>query len=168
MNKFALLLRLNPLHWPEWENTLAVDRVADIWFRTGRRRPEDILPGIPVVVLGTGGLGVVAWGETSTSVEFRPDPDWQESPPEHQVENMEPANRVCVKIRRVGIPLSAVQTMRSIANLSKTARETATWLTQGQYQEFAGLLGGGQGKPAASPLRQVTEVPASDSNDMTI
>jgi hypothetical protein len=140
MRKFAILLRLNPQNWPIWDTELNEDSYTNVWFTTGRRIPSDITPDLPVVVLGTDGLGVVAWGKTSTYVEFRPDPDWQQSPPEHQPDLQAPENRVCVKIKRVQIPFHLVQATSSIANLHRTARETTTWLTEEQFGDFSDLL----------------------------
>jgi hypothetical protein len=76
MSKYALLLRLNPARWPVWESHVITHPYAKVWFKTGRRRIDDIHPGIPVVVLGTNSLGLVACGETVTGVEFLSDPDW--------------------------------------------------------------------------------------------
>lgn len=139
MKKHAILLRLNPRHWPKWECKLAQGNDIDVWFTTGRRCTEDIHRGIPVVVLGTDNLGVIACGETSSCVERRPDPDWEESPLEYQPEGEKAKNRVCVKIRRVKVPLIAIKERPSIANLYRTVRETTTWLTEEQYQEFFNL-----------------------------
>lgn len=140
MKKHALLLRMNPQHWPNWDSKLAHGFDVDVWFTTGRRRAEDIYTGIPVVVLGTDNLGVVAYGETSSCLEWRPDPDWEESPLEFQSGSKKNMNRVCVKIRRVKVPLSAIQEQPSIANLYRTARETTTWLSEEQFQEFSNLI----------------------------
>jgi hypothetical protein len=140
LKKHALLLRLNPTHWPLWDKRLVAHSYSDIWFTTGRRRVADIRPGMPVVVLGTDNLGVVACGETSSFVESRPDPDWKESPPKYQAVGKEPKNRVCVRIRRASVPLLTVQEQSLIANLYRTARETTTWLSEEQYQVFYGLI----------------------------
>ena len=140
-HQHSLLLRLNPKLWPVWTSRLSFDSYVDIWFKTGRRKAADLFPGIPVIVLGTHGLGVVAFGETVSSVESRPDPDWKEVSQEHQAAYREPTNRVCVKIRRVAIALQVIQEHPSIANLHRTARETATWLTAEQYREFSSLIG---------------------------
>ena len=140
MEKHAILLRLNPRHWPKWDSKLTQSHDTDVWFTTGRRRAEDIYRGIPVVVLGTDNLGVVAFGETSSCVEWRPDPDWEESPLEYQPEGIKAKNRVCVKVRRVSVPLSAIQEQPRIANLYRTVRETTTWLTEEQFHEFSNLI----------------------------
>jgi len=139
MKEYALLLRLNPRHWPMWERRLSQNRDIDVWFTTGRRRTENISLGMPVIVLGTNNLGVVACGMTSSSVECRPDPDWEESPLEFQLEGQNSINRVCVKIKRVNVPLSVIRARPCIANLYRT-RETTTWLTEEQYQEFYNLI----------------------------
>lgn len=140
MSDFASPSRLNPSHWPDWSSKLDKEKYTDIWFITGRRSVADICPDMPVVVLGTNNLGVVAVGMTSSNVEFCSDPDWEESPPEHQLEGKESKNRVCVKIKRVDVTLRAVQDCPSIAILYRTARETTTWLTEEQYQDFFDLI----------------------------
>lgn len=140
MKKHALLLRMNPQHWPKWNQTLMAEHRINVWFTTGRRRPEDITTGIPVVVLGTRNLGVIACGETSSSVEWRSDPDWKESPLEYQVEGKKAKNRVCVNIKRIQVELHKVKAQPRISNLYRSARETTTWLTEEQYQEFVDLM----------------------------
>ncbi len=122
MKKHAILLRLNPQHWPKWDSKLAQGYDVDVWFTTGRRRADDIYTGIPVVVLGTDNLGVVACGETSSCVEFRSDTDWEESPLEFQSSGKINLNRVCVKIRRVRL---AAKGMTEFAANSGRAR----WVT---------------------------------------
>ena len=78
MNDHALLLRLNPNVWPVWEQVLIPGKNSDVWFITGRRRADRIHPSIPVVVLGTHGLGIVGYGETVSGVEYREDPGWKQ------------------------------------------------------------------------------------------
>ena len=140
MIKYALLLRLNPTRWPTWARQVVSHLHAKVWFKTGRRRTDDIHPGIPVVVLGTNGLGLVACGETLTGIEFLPDPDWRDVAPEFQQECREPENRVCVKIKRVSVSLGDLQKQPLIANLHRKARETTTWLKSEQYQTLMSLI----------------------------
>lgn len=108
-SKFALLLRLSPTHWPIWEDTIRPGTYADVWFQTGRRRAEEIGPGIPVVILGTQGLGILGHGETNSCVECREDPDWREVPFELQAENRTPKNRVRVSVTQVRVPVEKVK-----------------------------------------------------------
>jgi len=140
MSAYALLHRLSPNHWPTWESTIVPDQNAEVWFRTGRRRAENIHPGIPVVVLGTEGLGVVGYGETISGVKFRPDPDWRGAAPEYQKGYRKPDYRVCVSIRRVRVPLEKIRSRKSISRLHRTARETTTWLRSDQYHELMLLV----------------------------
>jgi len=138
-NKYALLLRMDPSYWPCWEQKLLPESDKKVWFKTGRRRPEDIHPGIPVIVLGTKGLGVVAFGKTSTSIKHVPDPDWEEVDNQYQEECKKPENRVCVEIRRVQVPLSELRAQPLVANLH-TARETTTWLSSEQHHTLMDLI----------------------------
>lgn len=141
MSKDALLLRLNPDFWPVWERNILWDQDSKIWFKTGRLRPEDFEPGIHVVVLGTSGLGVVARGETTTGVEFRPDPDWRDVAPKFQHEYKQPENRICVSIRRASVPLEALQIQSSVSMLHNR-RQTASWLHSEQYNALKSLMEG--------------------------
>jgi hypothetical protein len=139
MSKRALLLRLNPAHWPIWESVVLPDRDTQVWFKTGRLRPEDIQADIPVIVLGTSGLGVVASGTTSGGVEYQSDPDWQQAGADFQEEYKRPQNRVPVKIRRKNVSLEKLQDCTATAELHRR-RETATWLDPDQYQALCGLM----------------------------
>jgi len=139
MDKFALLLRLNPERWPNWERQIVQNTDATVWFKTGPRLPEDIHPGIPVIVLGTGGLGVVASGKTSSNIEFRSDPDWQDASQEYQEECKQTENRVCVKIRRVSVALTELKKQPNIAKLDRR-RKTTTWIASEQYQAIKELI----------------------------
>jgi hypothetical protein len=139
MSKQALLLRLNPDHWPHWEDMVLADRDFEVWFKTSRLRPEDVQADIPVIVLGTSGLGAVASGTTSSRVEFRSDPDWKQAGPAFQEEYRRPENRVRVKIRRIHVPLVKLKERPATAKLHHR-RETATWLDQDQYQALCALM----------------------------
>ena len=139
MAKDALLLRLDPKRWPSWEWQVLADADTQWWFRTGRLLDEDLEAGIPVIVLGTRGLGVVAWGETLTGIEFRSDPDWQDVAPDFQSECRRSENRVCVNIRRTRISLEDLRNEPSVATLH-TRRETATWLDSGQYETLRSMI----------------------------
>jgi hypothetical protein len=133
--KTALLLRLNPKDWPVWEDRLKYDSYHATWFRTGRRIPSEIRKGIPVFVLATDGLGLVAHGKTSSVVQRIADPDWRESPPAYQEKYKLPENRVCTDIKRISVPLENLNNYPALRELHKR-RETTTWLDE----EQAGLL----------------------------
>jgi hypothetical protein len=140
MGKHALLLRMNPAYWPLWESRVLPSCETDVWYKTGQLRPEDIQAGIPVIVLGTGGIGVVACGKTSTGVEVRADPDWREAGTEEdQADCRTPKNRVCVKIRRVYVSLAELKSQPFTADLHHR-RQTATWLNVDQYQVLSRLI----------------------------
>ncbi|HEX5150582.1 MAG TPA: hypothetical protein VFW07_04005 [Parafilimonas sp.] len=131
MKKSALLLRLNPNHWPVWQERLKEDSFKSIWFKTGRRIPSEIRKGIPVYVLGTRNLGLVAYGKTSSNVERIHDPDYKEAPPQKQEEYKLPENRVCADIKRISIPLAKISAYPALTELH-TRRETTTWLDSEQ------------------------------------
>jgi hypothetical protein len=139
MNSHALLLRLNPTIWPNWESSLK-EKGKDIWFITGRRKADRLNQGIPTVVLGTHGLGIVAYGTTTSAVEFREDPDWIEVSPELQHGYKQKENRISVQLQRVTVPLKPITRIESISTLHKTARETITWLSEEQYTNLLTLI----------------------------
>jgi hypothetical protein len=140
MKKHALLFRLNPKCFRNWESKIFPNTDQEYWWPTGRRRPEDIHPGIQVIVLGTNGLGVVAFGETSTEVVCRADPDWQDASPEKQEKFRRTENRVCARIRRVNVPLARLQENPLTADLHKKARESVTWLDENTFKTIWGLI----------------------------
>jgi hypothetical protein len=90
------------------------------------------------VVLGTGGLGIIAMGATTSGIELRSDPDWEETAVEFQVDCQRRENRVQVAIRRAIIPLSELQSRSLVADLYRR-RETVTWLTSEQYEVITSL-----------------------------
>lgn len=142
MKKRAILFRLNPDVWPDWEKHLSPNSPTDVWFITGRRKAEDIVPGIPAIVLGTNGLGIVAVGETASSVEHTEDPDWKTVAPEFQAIYKRKENRVRASLRRQNIPLSTLKRNEVLGELHRTARETTTWLDDLKYKELKRILEG--------------------------
>jgi hypothetical protein len=138
-DKYALLLRLNPIHWPVWKKYITPDQEYSVWFKIGRRKSEEIEPGIPVVVLGTHELGILAKGETGTGIEFRSDPDWDQASQGWQEEYKRPCNRVCVKVKGVKVPLAELNKYPTLEGLHKR-RETTTWLNSEQYYEIISLI----------------------------
>ena len=139
MNKVALLHRLNPTHWPEWEQHIPPGQDVDIWFETGRRVASEIHSGLPVFVPGTDGIGVVATGETVSGVEYCPDPLWMIAPEAERSRYTEPANRVRVRLHRINIPIASIRSNPMVSSLPNTARETTTWLNSGQYLALVDL-----------------------------
>jgi len=99
VDKYALLVRMNPKFWPAWERYIGPGHESHVWFEIGRRIPEEIHAGLPVVVLGTSGMGILATGETASAAEFRADPDWAEAAPSEQAECKEPRNRVRIRMK---------------------------------------------------------------------
>jgi len=118
--------------WPVWKEKILENQLNPVWWATGRRRADSIVPGIPVVVLGTNGLGVVALGETSSKVCCIPDPDWPEVSDDFKEECRAAMNRVQVMLRRASIALSELHARPMVANLY-LRREKATWITAAQY-----------------------------------
>jgi hypothetical protein len=138
MDHFALLFRLNPTHWKDWRSDLR--DYPEQWFRTGRRRPLEILAGIPAIILGTGTLGLVGHGETFSAVQTRSDPNWHLAPKEHQDWYKQSENRVEVRITVAACPLGRVRSNSVIDRIRRTRRETTTWLTSEQYREFRSMM----------------------------
>ena len=127
------------MRWPVWKDKITQHSECEVWFKTGRRTPDVIRPGIPVIVLATHGLGIVAEGITSSSVELRIDPDWMEASAEFAEECKTPMNRVRVRVKRKHITLTALIAVPAIGNLHRR-RETTTWLDEIQYKALASLL----------------------------
>ncbi len=142
MDKVALLDRMNPLDWPEWERKIGPGQETKVWFITGRRKPEEIHAGLPVVVLGTNRTGVLATGETVSAAEFRADPDWVEATdPSEQAWSKEPRNRVCIRLKGLAayVPVEDVEENPDTARLPKV-RETITWLKSHEHAALTSLV----------------------------
>ncbi len=137
----ALLLRVDPDEWPIWENKLNEREEVEVWFKPGRRKPDEIVPEKPVVVLGTKGLGIIANGCTTSGVIFRTDPDFEELKGKKKEEYKQEMNLVRVNIKRVNkkVPLADLKKQPIIANLHRT-RETTTWLSNEQYEALKDLI----------------------------
>ena len=67
--RFGLLVRCNPKHWKWWEKIPADGSVAEIEW-TCRLKPGSVPLGTPVFLLGTGGSGFFAVGETVSDVRM--------------------------------------------------------------------------------------------------
>lgn len=142
MDKFALLVRMNPQDWPEWERKIGPGQESEEWFITGRRKPEEIHAGLPVVVLGTNRLGVLATGETVSATKFRAHPAWAEATdPEERAWLSEPRNWVCIRLKglAVRVPVEDVEENPDTARLPK-ARETITWLKSHEHAALTSLV----------------------------
>lgn len=135
---YALLFRLNPDHWPVWEERIPQE--PEQWFRTGRRVTEHFVPGIPSIILGTGEIGIVGDGETTTRVEFRPDPYAYESGPSVKEEYERPENRVRIRIGLKRVPIDLIKKNQVADRLRRTRRETTTWLSFADYQALRQLI----------------------------
>ena len=142
MDKYALLVRMNPKYWPAWERHIQPGKDSHAWFEVGRRIPEEIHAGLPVVVLGTSGMGILAIGETASAVEFRADPDWAEAAPADQAECKEPRSRVRIRMQGLAAPVSVeeIEADPAVARLPKVARETITWLKSDEYTVLMSLV----------------------------
>jgi hypothetical protein len=147
MDKYALLIRMNPKYWPAWERYIQPGKDGHAWFDVGRRIPEEIHAGLPVVVLGTSGMGILATGETASAVEFRADPDWADAAPSDQAECKEPSNRVRIRMRGLTapVPVEEIEADAAVARLPKVARETITWLTSDEHTVLMSLVRGQNG-----------------------
>ncbi len=142
MDKYALLVRMNPKHWPIWERYIQPNKESHAWFKIGRRIHDEIQAGLPVVILGTNNMGVLAVGETATCTVFCSDPGWEEVAPERQAECKEARNRVQILMHGLSspIPIVKIQFNSTIASLPKIARETVTWLKSDEYNAFMTLI----------------------------
>jgi len=141
VDKFALLVRMNPQDWPEWERKIGPGQESKVWFVTGRRKPEEVHAGLPVVVLGTNRMGILATGETVSAAEFRADPDWVEATdPSEQAWLKEPRNRVCIRLKGLAahVPVEDVEANPDTTRLPK-ARETITWLKSHEHAALTSL-----------------------------
>ena len=142
MDKYALLVRMNPKYWPAWQRYIQPGHDSHVWFESGRRIPEEIHAGLPIVVLGTSGKGILAIGETASAVEFRADPDWAEAAPSDQAECKEPRNRVRIRMQGLAtpVPVEDIEANPAVARLPKVARETITWLGSDEYATLMSLV----------------------------
>jgi hypothetical protein len=142
---------MNPDYWPTWERHIQPEKNSFVWFEIGRRIPKEIHSALPIVVLGTSGMGLLAIGETVSAVEFRTDPDWVEAAPLEQAEGKEPRNRVRIRMQglAVPIPIEDIEANPTVARLSKAAREAITWLKSDEYAALISLV---QSKKANSAL----------------
>ena len=142
MDKYALLVRMNPEYWLAWERKLQPRQESRVWFEIGRRIPEEIHSGLPVVVLGTSGMGVLATGETVSGTEFRADPDWAEASPSEQAECKEPRNHLSIRMQGVvaPVPIREIEQNPDTARLPKVARETITWLKSHEYAALMSMV----------------------------
>lgn len=148
VNKYALLIRLNPESWPTWDKDIRPGQDHDEWFSTGRRIREEIHTGLPVVVLGTHPLGILAFGETASGAEFRPDPDWAKLPASVQADAKKPDNRVRIRMQGLAVPVTrdAIKADPAAAMLLKR-RETITWLTSDEHASLMALIRAKNGEP---------------------
>lgn len=160
MDKHALLLRMNPEHWPRWHSQLAVYGHADVLFATNLLQVADIPLHTPVVVLAADGRGIVAWGQTTGAVASRDDASWMDTPAQHRTKPGTPKTRVYARLRRTSVPLAALHEMPATANLDEMAREPAIWLTEEQYREVCELCGKAA-KMALSVARRSVASPSS-------
>ncbi|MDP3329444.1 hypothetical protein [Parvibaculum sp.] len=138
VDHFALLFRLNSNHWKDWRSDLRDH--PEQWFRTGRRRPQEISAGIPAIILGTGSLGLVGYGKTISAVHTKSDPNWHLAPKEHQDWYKQSESRVEVRIVIARCPLERLISNSVVDHIRRTRRETATWLTSEQYREFRSMM----------------------------
>ena len=133
----AILLRMSDEIWPVWKDKIQPD--VDIWFKANQLKRDEVDCGIPVVVLGTNGLGVVAVGETSDGISACEDQDWSQVTEEVQEEYKTVMNRIPVRIRRVHVQLEELKSRPAIAKLH-WRRQTATPLSVLEYEALEELI----------------------------
>lgn len=133
--QYALLFRLNPEHWPIWEERIPEE--PEQWFRAGRT--GDITTGIPAIILGTGNVGIVGTGETVSEVEYRSDPYAAESGPGFENRYASPENLVRVRIELDRVPVELVKSDPVVDRL-RFRRQTTTWLSSFDYHALKRLM----------------------------
>ncbi|MEC7743876.1 MAG: hypothetical protein VYB86_01030, partial [Candidatus Thermoplasmatota archaeon] len=69
VERFGLLVRCNPKHWKWWEKIPADGSIAEIEW-TCRLKSGSVPLGTPVFLLGTGGSGFIAVGETASDIRM--------------------------------------------------------------------------------------------------
>jgi hypothetical protein len=94
----ALLFRLNPKYWPHWQDDIAQDREPYPLLEVGDHLElSELCAGIPVIALGTDGLGIVAIGKTVSKVEHCADDDLSGVAEEDRVQLEEVRPRIRAK-----------------------------------------------------------------------
>jgi len=133
----ALLFRLNPEVWPTWRNDILAGCSPLPLIDIGRRIREELGPGIPIIALGTDGLGVVAIGKTVTDVSDCIDPDWADGPPEYQADFRQIKPRIAVHLSLVN-PIADFRENEIISGLLYR-RDTLNPISLEMYGEFEAI-----------------------------
>jgi len=133
----ALLFRLNSKLWPTWREDIlnGYEPVIDI----GQRKRDELGRDIPIIALGTEGLGFVAIGKTVSEVEDRDDPQWEDVPLGNQEKFRQIRPRIRARFELVN-PNSDFRENEMISLLINR-RQTLTPISLDEYEEFAGLVG---------------------------
>ena len=133
----ALLFRLNPKLWPTWKEDIlnGYEPVIDI----GRRKRDELGRDIPIIALGTEGLGFVAIGKTVSEVKDCGDPQWEDVPLGVQEKFRQIRPRIHARFELVN-PNSDFRENEMISLLINR-RQTLTPISLDEYEEFAGLVG---------------------------
>ena len=133
----ALLFRLNPKLWPTWKEDIlnGYEPVIDI----GRRKRDELGRDIPIIALGTEGLGFVAIGKTVSEVEDCDDPQWEDVPLGDQEKFRQIRPRIRARFELVN-PNSDFRENEMISLLINR-RQTLNPISLDEYEEFAGLVG---------------------------
>jgi hypothetical protein len=134
---YAILVRCNPGIW-DWKSHIPEDGATKINWTT-RFRLDSIIPGTRVVVLGTGGSGVLASGKALGSVINRSDE--QDDADSGWVEGNE--SRVNSE-RVLPLSLSRFTVDSDIIRQSEVGylirrQSTMTWLTKKEYEQLIEL-----------------------------
>jgi len=133
----ALLFRLNPKYWPSWREDILADSEPHALIDIGRRKRGELGPGIPIVALGTGGLGVVAIGKTTSNVTDCIDLDCEGVAPEDLDRFVQIRPRIAARFTLVDPKENFLENELISALLKR--QETLNPITFDQYMEFEAI-----------------------------
>ena len=130
----ALLFRLNPKIWPTWREDILSDSQPFPLIHIGRRIREELGPGIPVVALGTDGLGFVAIGKTISEVQDCEDLDFEGVDPEYVEIFLQVLPRISARFK-LSNPRTDFRENQLISSLIYR-RDTLNPISYEEYLEF--------------------------------
>ncbi len=105
----------------------------------GQRKRDELGRDIPIIALGTEGLGFVAIGKTVSEVEDRDDPQWEDVPLGDQEKFRQIRPRIRASFELVNPNSDFLE--NEMISLLINRRQTLTPISLDEYEEFAGLVG---------------------------
>ncbi len=136
VERFGLLVRCNPKQWKWWEQIPSDGSAAEIEWTCGLKSGSVPL-GTPVFLLGTGGSGFLAIGETASDVRMTaPDIDnsWADG---HKHRGGE-AMRIRLKLQRNQVNETTLRNS-SLAYLIRR-QSTFSWLSEEESIRLEAIL----------------------------